>query len=92
MRDATNKALRNEPVERRIERFKTAYPDFDRPIPAKELFDWHNILTGSCLFGRQQFCKEHEIAVDKDTFSVNQFIDLTVNAYGGDVIKQLKKE
>lgn len=89
MRYATNKALRNEPVERRIERFKAAYPDFDKPIPAKELFDWHNILTGSCLFGRQQFCKEHGIDIDNDQFTVREFVELTKNAYGGEIIKKL---
>ena len=92
MRYATNKALLNEPVERRIERFKTAYPDFDRPIPAKELFDWHNILTGSCLFGRQQFCKEHGIDTGNDQFTVREFIELTKNAYGGEIIKKLKQQ
>lgn len=86
VRDATNKALRNEPVERRIERFKAAYPDFDQPIAAKELFDWHNILTGSCLFGRQQFCKEHGIDIDNDQFTVREFVELTKNAYGRKII------
>jgi hypothetical protein len=39
--------------------------------------------------GRKQFCQEHGINLDSDKFTVQQFIKLTINAYGGDIIKQL---
>ena len=91
MADARAKAMRNMPIEERIEQFLTAYPNPEALIPAKELFDWHNILTGSCLFGRQQFCAERGVDVEHDNFSVKDFIQLTINSYGGDVIAKLKK-
>ena len=91
MADARTKELRNKPVEERVGQFLFTYPDPEALIPAKELFDWHNILTGSCLFGRKQFCAERGIDVEHDNFSVKDFIKLTINSYGGDVIAELKK-
>lgn len=89
--DARAKAMRTKSVDERVEQFLSTYPDPEALIPAKELFDWHNILTGSCLFGRKQFCAERGIDVEHDNFSVNDFIKLTINSYGGDVIAKLKK-
>ena len=91
MEDARAKAMRTMSVDERIGQFLTAYPDQNKPIPAKELFSWHNILTGSCLFGRKQFCAERGIDVEHDNFSVKDFIQLTINSYGGDVIAELQK-
>ena len=91
IKDARAKAMRNMPVEERVEQFLYTYPDPEALIPAKELFDWHNILTGSCLFGRKQFCAERGIDVEHDNFSVKDFIKLTINSYGGDVIAKLQK-
>lgn len=87
--DAQNKYLQHKPIEERLADFNAAFPDRDKKIPAKELYKWHNILTGSCEFGRQEFCKDHKIDIDKDLLTVNEFIALTVNEYGGNVIKQL---
>ena len=91
IKDAREKAMRNMPVEERVEQFLSTYPDPEALIPAKELFNWHNILTGSCLLGRKQFCGERGIDVEHDNFSVKDFIKLTINSYGGDVIAKLQK-
>lgn len=88
---AESKALENEPIEKRIERFVIKYPDFDKKIPAQELFEWHHILTGSCEFGRVQFANEHNIDVKTDSFTTREFVKLTGNAYGGVNIKLLAK-
>lgn len=90
MRDATAKALQDEPIERRIERFKEAFPDFTKPVPCSELFVWHNLLTGSCLAGRQQFATDHGIDIEHGSMTVCEFIRLTQDAYGGENIKKLK--
>lgn len=87
--DAQAKALQDEPIEERIKRFTAQYPDFDRKIPAQELFDWHNILTGSCEFGRLQFAESHGINLETDSFTVKEFIELTKDEYGGEIIKRL---
>ena len=78
------------PVEKRIARFMAEHPDREKKYDAQDLFDWHGVLTGSCMMGRQQFCKEHGINVKKDSFTVKEFINLTLTAYGGSVIEQLK--
>ena len=59
--------------------------------PAKDLYEWHHTLTGSCDAGRRAFAKEHDIDLTSTTLTVEEFISLTRNAYGGDVIKQLAK-
>ena len=86
---AEAKALQNEPVEQRIQRFKEQYPDNNKKIPAMELFKWHNILTGSCEQGRRNFALNKGIDLDKDSFTIKEFVEITKNSYGGDIIKQI---
>ena len=86
---AEAKALKNEPVEQRIQRFKEQYPDNNKKIPAMELFKWHNILTGSCEQGRRNFALNKGIDLDKDSFTIQEFVGITKNSYGGDIIKQI---
>lgn len=74
----------------RIGAFKRNFRDFNKKIPAIVLFYWHHFLTGSCKQGRVSFCKNHNIDLNKDEYTVNEFIELTKNSYGGDVIKKLK--
>ena len=52
-------------------------------------FNWHHYLTGSCLMGRKAFVKNHDLNLD-DEFTVDEFIELTINDYGGEIIEQLK--
>ena len=89
--DATSKYSENMPLEDRInlfvEHFKT-----DKPYLALEFFKWHNILTGSCEFGRRNFCQERGIDIDKDYLTISDFIRLTENSYGSDAIKLLKEK
>ena len=89
-KEAEKKGLQNMPPEERITLFIQRHPDKTRKYPAKDLFDWHGILTGSCTMGRQQFCREHNINVNADSFTVTEFVKLTENAYGSGVIKKLK--
>ena len=76
--------------EERIEAFKKHFPDFSFSVPAKELFHWHHVLTGSCKQGRLSFCKSKGIDIENDFFTINEFIELTKDSYGGDIIKKLK--
>ena len=86
---AQAKALQNEPIEMRIERFRVQYPDINKKIPAMELFHWHHILTGSCELGRRTFARDKDINLDTDEFTVEEFVNITCNAYGGEIIKKL---
>ena len=54
--DATAKAMQAKPLEERIADTVKAHPDPNEIIPNTELFKLHNVLTGSCEFGRKQFC------------------------------------
>ena len=88
-KDARNKAFQDMSEEERIEKFKEQYPDKDAKIPAKELFEWHNRLTGSCEMGRRNFTRQHGIDIDHDSFTVVEFINLTKNDFGGHVIAKI---
>ena len=87
--DAEKKELQAMPVDKRIERFILNHPDMEKKYPAQDLFDWHGILTGSCTMGRHVFCKEHSISVETDSFTIKDFVKLTLSAYGGSVIQQI---
>ena len=75
--------------DERLQKFCEHFPDFSKKYPARELFTWHHVLTGSCKAGRESFCRDKGIDIDKDTFTIHEFISLTENAYGGETIKKL---
>ena len=76
------------PVEKRIAAFWTCHKRGIK-YPTKDFFEWHHKLTGSCLMGRQQFAKDHNVDLDGE-MTVEEFITLTKNAFGGDIIKRLE--
>ena len=59
--------------------------------PAKDFFEWHHKLTGSCLMGRKQFAKDHGVDLE-GKMTVEEFIALTKNAFGGEIIKRLEED
>lgn len=87
--DAHNKYMQTMPEEDRIRAFVDAHPSMGRLFAAKDLFEWHNILTGSCKLGRENFCREKGIDLEKDSFTVIEFVELTRDAYGGNVIEKI---
>ena len=76
------------PVEKRIAAFWTCHKRGIK-YPTKDFFEWHHKLTGSCLMGRQQFAKDHGVDLNGE-MTVEEFIALTKNAFGGDIIKRLE--
>ena len=89
--DVKSKELENRPLSERIADFVKLYPTLDCEVSGQELYDWHHILTGSCRQGRELFCEQHNINIDTYRCTVADFINLTVNAYGGEVIRELEK-
>ena len=77
--------------DERIEMFITEFPTLNTMVKNQELFDWHNKLTGSCRMGREQFVKNNSIDLD-GSMLVCDFIELTKDSYGGDVIKKLAEK
>lgn len=88
--DAKVKDIEKLAIEERIEKFKEVFGSLDSEHTGKKFYDWHHILTGSCRMGRDGFCKAHKIDLEKK-YTVRYFLDITENAYGGDVIKQVRE-
>ena len=83
-----DKLFADMPVEERIKVFCEEFKP--NTVYSNRLFyDWHNKLTGSCEMGRSQFAKEHDVDLDSG-MTVEEFIKLTENAFGGEIIKMLK--
>lgn len=74
--------------EERIEAFVKKFPNYDTPYSNRDLFDYHNVLTGSCSMGRESFCKDKGINLDGST-TVREFVSLTKDSYGSDTICKL---
>ena len=85
-----SKVFNTMSIEEKIDAFLQEF-DLSKKHIAKKFFDWHNKLTGSCLQGRKIFCKEKGIDLENDFFTVLEFIELTKNSYGNEVIKKLKE-
>ena len=88
--DLRNKIIATLDVEEKIEEFKKIF-EKDKKYKCIEFYKWHHLLTGSCDIGRKSFIKNHEINIYKDKFTVKEFIELTKNDYGGEIIKKLEK-
>lgn len=74
--------------EERIEAFKKQFPEYDVKYDNMDLFVYHQVLTGSCRKGREAFMSNKGLSLDGKT-SVREFVKLTQDAYGGDIIKRL---
>ena len=85
------KIYANMDTDAAIETFLQEFPDCEKKYPAKDFYIWHNRLTGSCEMGRNKFVTEHGFDLEHDTFTVQEFIDITKNYFGGYVIRQLEK-
>ena len=83
-----DKAMQEMPVEERIDLFVREHPDLDKEYG--DLFKWHHILTGSCEFGRRQWCEQHGYK-PTDSITIRTFLDKTRDDYGRDVIAQVRK-
>ena len=87
---AEEKEMNNMPIKERIKKFIEIFGSLDSEHTGKMFYDWHNILTSSCSFGRNSFCKDHNINLD-NMYTVRYFLDITKNSYGSDVIKLIRK-
>ena len=74
--------------EERIEAFKKKFPEYDVKYDNGDLFTYHHVLTGSCRMGRESFVSDRGLSLEAK-ISIREFVELTQNAYGGDIIKKL---
>ena len=84
------KIFSNIDIDTAIEMFLDEF-ETDKKYPAKEFYVWHNRLTGSCEMGRKQFIKERGYNLETDSFTVSEFIEITKNSFGSEIIKQLEQ-
>lgn len=77
-------------AETAISMFLKKFSDPNKKYPAKDFYVWHHHLTGSCEIGRDAFVKDGGYDLENDTFTVHEFIEITKNSYGGDIIRQLE--
>ena len=78
------------PTEERIAAFcKEFKPGVKRP--AIDFFSWHHRLTGSCEQGRREFARQHDVDIDSDELTPEEFFALTRDSYGGSIIRQTEK-
>ena len=83
------KILENMNTDETIERFLSTF-EKNKKYPTKDFYEWHHYLTGSCEMGRKSFMRDRNINFD-DTYTVDEFIALCENSYGGEIIKELKE-
>lgn len=83
------KIFENLDKDETIEKFVSCHKKGVK-YPAMDFFEWHHYLTGSCEFGRKSFAENHGIDLVNDKFTVDEFIELTKNDYGSDIINKLK--
>lgn len=78
------------PTEERIAAFcKEFKPGVKRP--AMDFFSWHHRLTGSCEQGRREFARQHDVDLDSDELTPEEFFALTRDSYGGSIIRQTEE-
>ena len=85
------KAFEDMPEEDRISEFWKCHENGVK-YPARDLYDWHHRLTGSCEMGRNTFAAEHGIDLDSDMFTVAEFVELCGKSYGGEIIQKLAED
>ena len=86
--EALSKEFEEMPEEARLEAFREEFaPGEKRTV--LDYYEWHHRLTGSCTQGRDAFAAEHQLKMG-DLLTPEEFITLTENAYGGNIIRKLK--
>ena len=95
LREAMNalreKLFENLPEEERIAEFIKAH-EWGKKYSAVDFYDWHHRLTGSCEIGRKEFAKSHRYSLkEEELLTVEEFIELTKDSYGGSVIRKLRE-
>lgn len=83
------KIFENMDTEQAIDKFIETFKK-DKKYPGHMFYEWHHYLTGSCEMGRDSFVHNHGINLD-DMYTVDEFIELCKDDYGGEIIKQLSE-
>ena len=78
------------PTEERVAAFCAEFkPGVKRP--AMDFFSWHHRLTGSCEQGRREFARLHDVDIDSDEMTPEEFFALTRDSYCGYIIRRTEE-
>ena len=83
-----DKLFEDMPEDERIDAFLRE-TDREKTYPTQYFYDWHHRLTGSCDMGRKQFARDHGVDLKHGMMTLTKFLELTKDAYGGDVIRKV---
>jgi len=83
-----DKLFNDKPLGEKIDDFVNRYSN-GKVYTAREFYDWHGRLTGSCPLGREQFVCDRGLDLNS-SMTVTEFIQLSENEYGRDIIKVVK--
>ena len=83
-----DKLFEDMPEDERIDTFLRE-TDREKAYPTQYFYDWHHRLTGSCDMGRKQFARDHGVDLERGMMTLTEFLELTKDAYGGDVIRKV---
>ena len=83
-----DKLFEDMPEDERIDAFLRE-TDRKKAYPTQYFYDWHHRLTGSCDMGRKQFARDHGVDLEHGRMTLTEFLKLTKDAYGGDVIRKV---
>lgn len=83
-----DKLFEDMPEEERIDTFLRE-TDREKAYPTQHFYDWHHRLTGSCDMGRKRFARDHGVDLEHGVMTLTEFLKLTKDAYGGDVIRKV---
>ena len=83
-----DKLFEDMPEDERIAMFLRE-TDCGKTYPTQYFYDWHHRLTGSCDMGRKQFAYDHGVDLEHGMMTLAEFLELTKDAYGGDVIRKV---
>ena len=85
---AEDKLFDDMPEEDRLEAFWECH---ERGVkyPAMDFFFWHHRLTGSCEMGRKSFAADNGVDLEQDMYTVEEFVKICGNSFGGNVIRRL---
>lgn len=88
-KEAELKFISLQDTQYKIDLFHKTFKNSQK-YPFDEFYKWHTTLTGSCSTGKDYFISQNKISKTKK-YTVKEFIEITKNAYGGEIIKQLLK-
>jgi len=87
--DARNKWFTNlDPAEKKAE-FKSKFKP-GAVYKARDFYNWHGVLTGSCRFGRDEFVHQKGIDLEGD-MTAGEFLNYARNQFGWENIAEIEE-